>query len=230
MDWRARTEIVVGRAALERLARARVMVWGVGGVGSPAAEMLCRLGVGRMTLIDGDVVAESNLNRQLQALRSTIGQSKAELLAERFREINPEGDFVAVHRFVEPEGVGELLAEECPDCVVDAIDSLPTKCRLIEECVARGLPLISSMGAGFRTDPGRVKVATLNRTEVCPLAKKLRRMLRERGIDGSAVRVVYSDEMPQRPAGQTEIGSVGFVTGTFGMYAAREVYRQLVEK
>lgn len=257
--WQVRTVAVYGAETVRAFGEAKVMVVGLGGVGSYAAEMLCRIGIGRMVLVDGDCVEESNINRQLEALHSTVGQAKARLMARRLEDINPQGVFKGVVKFLGPEDVAATVAEEMPDFVVDAIDSMTTKCRLIEACLDGNVPVVSSMGAGGRRDVGRVRLADLWETRVCPLAKKVRRMLRGDGYGGAHFAVVYSDEEP-RMGGcgegerQTEdripkgigleredegekglrkrrlIGSVGFVTATFGNFLAGYVAEELSKR
>ena len=170
-----RTHILLGDAGLAKLAQKHVFVAGLGGVGSYCAEALARAGVGRLTLLDHDVVATSNINRQLPALLSTVGQSKAELMRARIMDINPECRLEILRTFLNSENVNELVPE-C-DYVVDAIDSLACKVALVGESVKRGLRVASSMGAGNRLDPGRIKIDDISKTEMCPLAKQMRKRL-----------------------------------------------------
>ncbi len=202
-----------GPPALERLHRARVLVIGVGGVGSAAAESLARSGVGTLTLVDPDLVAPSNLNRQIQATADTLGQNKAEALAVRLRRIALDAQIEAVPAKFERSSALPLLARG-HDFVVDAIDNLTDKCELIRLCRERKVPLVVSLGAGGRTDPCRVALADLARTRHCPMGAMVRKLLRQRhGLPRSGpfgVPAVYSEELPRPPHGETE--SMSLVT------------------
>jgi len=199
-----RTRILVGDAGIARLQSARVLVAGLGGVGSFAAEALARAGVGDLTLADHDRVAGSNLNRQLVALESTLGLPKAEVMAGRIRDINPNCRLTLIQRFLEPDDMAPLLGLGF-DQVVDAIDSLSSKVELIATAVAQGVPILSSMGAGGRLDPTRLRVGDLTDTRVCPLARVVRSRLRRRGI-GRGVTVVWSDEPARAPLPPEDLG------------------------
>ena len=176
-----RTAILIGAGGVERLRRAHVLVAGLGGVGSYTAEALARAGIGALTLADHDRVAPSNLNRQLVALRSTIGRRKTEVMAGRVREINPDCRLTLIDDFLSEDQMAHYLAPGF-DQIVDAIDSLGSKVALIETAVRLGVPLVSSMGAGGRLDPTRVRAGDLMETRVCPLAREVRSRLRRRGI------------------------------------------------
>ncbi len=189
-----RTELLVGRAGWERLQHARVMVVGVGGVGSYAAEALVRAGVGHLTLVDFDKVCLTNLNRQLHATRRTVGASKVGLMLERCRSINPKADVVAEQRFFEATNADELLAPGF-DFVVDAIDNVTAKVALLVACHDRGQRVVSAMGAGGRLDPTRIRVTDISRTEKDPLAKVGRLELRARGVQ-SGIECAWTDEEP----------------------------------
>ncbi|MBQ5751472.1 MAG: tRNA threonylcarbamoyladenosine dehydratase, partial [Bacteroidaceae bacterium] len=210
-----------------------VLVVGLGGVGSWAAEMLCRAGVGAFTLVDADVVDVTNVNRQMPALSSTVGQPKCNVVAERLRAINPEVQLVVKQQFIAPDNIGLLLNEQQFDFVVDAIDTLEPKCALIRTCWERGLKIISSMGAGAKCDLAAIRCSELWKTEHCTLAKNVRRMLRDaRGK--YKLPVVYSAEEPRRNAirpnpagGKPVIGSLGYFTATFGCYIAEYVIKQI---
>lgn len=202
-DWLARTGLLLGGAGVERLKRARVAVFGVGGVGGYAVEALARSGVGALDLIDNDVVAPSNINRQIIATVNNIGKAKVAAAAARVREINPACT-VRQHRvFYLPETAAEFDFREY-DYVVDAIDTVSGKLMLAEQAAKAGTPIISSMGAGNKLDPTAFRVADIYETKVCPLAKVMRRELRKRGI--GSLKVVYSEEVPVRPkdAGNSE--------------------------
>ncbi|MET0339773.1 MAG: tRNA threonylcarbamoyladenosine dehydratase [Polyangiales bacterium] len=191
---------------LARLTGARVVIFGVGGVGSFAAESLARSGVGELVLVDFDEVCITNVNRQLHAMKGTVGRQKADVMAERLRLVNPAAEITAVPRFYSAETSEELLRQPA-DFVVDAIDNVTAKVHLIATCVARGIPLVSSMGAAARLDPTRVRTADLSDTHSDPLARNVRKMLRQRhDLDASegkpvGVTAVFSDEQPIDPSG-----------------------------
>jgi len=217
-----RTELLLGPAALARLAAARVAVFGLGGVGGHAAEALARSGVGALDLIDGDTVGESNLNRQIVALRSTLGSHKARAMAARVGDINPACEVTARVIFFDADTASQFDFTRY-DYVLDAIDTVTSKLLLIELCHAAGTKIISCMGAGNKLDPARFEIADIYGTSVCPLAKAVRGELRRRGIP--ALKVVYSREPPlinARPP-----GSLAFVPAVAGLLMAGEVVREL---
>jgi len=237
-----RLEMMIGADGLARLQAGRVTVVGLGAVGSYATEALARAGVGHLRLIDHDLVHESNINRQLYALMSTLGRPKVEVAAERVRDINPDCEVEPRRLFVHVETLAEVLAGE-PDLVLDAIDSYAPKLALLGAAIECGTPLISSMGAALRTNPSRIKVGLLTETEVCPLARRLRKGLRQRGLE-PRVWCVYSDEpvdqakvFPPEGAGEGELmrgrqrralGSLPTLTGIFGLTVANEAIKQLL--
>lgn len=235
MRWYARTEQLLGREACERLAASTVAVFGLGGVGSFAVEALARAGVGGLRLVDYGTVDDSNINRQLLALHSTVGSRKTDLAAARVLDINPECRVDARPGFVNAETVEGFL-DPAPDLVIDAIDSLNSKVTLLEAAWRRGLPLVSSMGAGGRVDMAQVRVGDLSETTICPLARVVRLRLRRRGV-ASGIPCVYSVE----PARNTEpfeaqdrgehfgtgrvrtpIGTVSYMPAVFGLRVAQE--------
>lgn len=225
-----RTAWLLGRDGITRLQGTCVAVVGVGGVGSFAAEALCRAGVGRMLLIDPDDVAPSNLNRQMQATMLTIGQNKAEAMRERLLSIRPGLEARVKRVFVDSGNARECI--EGADYVVDAIDSVNSKVALAVAAKSSGIPIISSMGAGNKLDPTRFRVADIYETSVCPLAKAMRRLLKAQGI--TSLRVVYSTETPLTPdygelEGETRHppGSVSFVPSVCGLILAGEVVKAL---
>ena len=232
-NWLQRGELLLGEEKQKTLHNAHLLVVGLGGVGSWAAEMLCRAGVGAFTLVDADVVDVTNINRQMPALSSTVGQPKCNVVAERLRAINPEVQLVVKQQFIVPDNIGQLLNEQQFDFVVDAIDTLEPKCALIRTCWERGLKIISSMGAGAKCDLAAIRCSELWKTEHCTLAKNVRRMLRDaRGK--YKLPVVYSAEEPRRNAirpnpagGKPVIGSLGYFTATFGCYIAEYVIKQI---
>ena len=227
-----RTELFLGSERLARLASSRVLVVGLGGVGSWAAEMLCRSGVGHLTLVDADLVDVTNINRQMPALVSTVGRPKCDVVAARLREINPQADIVAVNMFVDADNIPSLL-DGGYDYVVDAIDSLPQKAALIVECWQRGLNIVSSLGAGAKGDLSLIRIGDLWRSEHCVLGKNLRRLLRDyRGK--YRLPVVYSMEdarkdalAPSPAGGKPIIGTVSYYTTTFGCYLAAYVIENI---
>ena len=223
-EQESRTELLIGREAIQRLRKSHVMLVGLGGVGSYAAEALARAGVGRLTLIDGDVVAESNLNRQLLALHSTLGRAKAEVMAERIADIDPRIQVRAMPLFYAEETEKQVDFSDV-DYVADAIDSVPSKLLLIRRARQAGVPVISCMGAGNKLDPTRFEVADLEKTAVCPLAKLVRTALRKEGITG--VKAVFSREEPcvpqTRVSGSRTIGSISFVPSAAGLIMAGEI-------
>ena len=181
-NWLERTELLLGSEKLELLRNAHVLVVGLGGVGAYAAEMIARAGVGRMTVADADTVNATNINRQLVALHSTVGRPKAEVLAERLRDINPGIGLTVVDKYIKDEETYILLDAARYDYVVDAIDTLSPKLALIAASLERGLPLVSSMGAGAKTDPTKLEIADISKTHHCPLAHMLRKRLHKIGI------------------------------------------------
>lgn len=225
-----REEMLLGQEALAKLRRARVAVFGIGGVGSFVAEALARGGIGHLTLVDGDVVSVSNINRQLIALHSTVGRPKVEVMAERIRDICPETE-VNIFQTVYGAENRNLIDFSAFDYIVDAIDMVTSKLILIEEAKKAGTPVICSMGTGNKLDPTRFEVADIAKTSVCPLAKVMRKELKQRGISG--VKVVYSREEARKPEvvreeGRRAVpGSISFVPSSAGLILAGEVIREI---
>ncbi|RUQ29417.1 MAG: tRNA threonylcarbamoyladenosine dehydratase [Candidatus Competibacteraceae bacterium] len=220
----ARTEILIGVEGLARLRAARVLVAGLGGVGGHAAEALGRAGVGRLTLLDHDVVSPSNLNRQLVALHSTLGRPKVEVMAERLRDIDPAIELTLISEFLQPAAADRLIAATRYDYVADCIDSIVCKAALVAACHRQGVPVISALGAGNCLDVSRVRVAQLNQTQVCPLARELRRRLRELNAPLNYP-VIYSDEprrppLPHQPVSGDQPGRSRAVNGTIAYLPA----------
>ena len=226
----SRTELLLGEEALEKLRSARVALFGIGGVGSFAAEALARGGVGHITLVDGDTVSITNINRQLIALHSTVGKEKTAVMAERIADISPETE-VETYPVVYGAENRDLLDFSTYDYVIDAIDTVTSKLILIEEAKKAGVPVISCMGTGNKFHPERFEVTDISKTSVCPLAKVMRKELKVRGIKN--VKVVYSKEEPQKPAASTETGkrqipgSLSFVPPVAGLLLAGEVIRHI---
>lgn len=225
---------MLGAAGLEKLATAKVAVFGLGGVGSFAAEALARSGIGHLVLVDHDRVSITNLNRQLPATFSTLGEFKVEVMKRRIADINPKAVVETFPVFYTPEKGGELLAPGY-DYIVDAVDTVSAKVDLIRRARELGIPIVSSMGAGNRLDPEKFQVADISATHTCPLAKVVRRELRRLGIT-RGVKVVFSTEPPLKPAGRGEEGegrrqvpgSVAFVPPVAGMLLAGAVVRELL--
>lgn len=232
-DQFERTRLLIGEDGLQVLRQASVIVFGVGGVGSFAVEALARAGIGKLTLVDHDVVTWSNLNRQLPALHSTVGQPKVAVLRQRIADINPQCEVVTWQEFYEA-GNRELFFQAKYDYVVDAIDKVKSKVDLIEQCVIRKLPIVSSMGAGNRLDPVGFRVADIADTFNCPLAKVVRKELRNRGI-GEGVKVVFSPKpcakvMRENSMTERVPGSISFVPPVVGMILASVVVNDLLAK
>ena len=222
LDQFSRTSLLLGPGAMDRLLRARIAVFGVGGVGSFAAEALARAGIGTIDLIDNDVVTLTNLNRQLCALRSTLGQPKVDVMRARILDINPRCDVTAHACFFDAATADQFNFAQY-DYVLDAIDTVISKLLLIELCHAAGTPIISCMGAGNKLDPARLEIADIYATSVCPLAKAVRQALRQRGIP--SLKVVYSKEPPV--ANHRPPGSVSFVPSVAGLMMAGEVIKEI---
>lgn len=222
----SRVAMVIGQEKLPVLARARVAVVGLGGVGSYVAEALCRSGVGHLLLIDADVVAASNINRQLPALTSTVGKLKTEIVRQRLLDINPECEIEVVSRFYGPGAFDEFFTGDFT-FVADAIDSTASKVDILIECVRRSLPVISSMGTGNKLDPTQLRIEDISKTSVCPLARSVRKHLRGAGIE-KGVAVVYSQEPVRRAEPGDVPGSMVFVPASAGLLMASYIMRQII--
>lgn len=234
-DWKQRTRLLLGEEKSERLRQAHVLVVGVGGVGAYAAEMLCRAGVGHLTLVDADTVQPTNINRQLPALHSTLGQPKVEVLAARFRDINPEVELTILPVFLKDENIPQLLDAARYDFVVDAIDTLAPKCYLIAEALRRRIKIVSSMGAGAKSDITQVRFADVWDTYHCGLSKAVRKRLQKMGIRHK-LPVVFSTEQADPKAvlltddernKKSTCGTVSYMPAVFGCYLAEYVIRRL---
>jgi tRNA threonylcarbamoyladenosine dehydratase len=241
MRWFARTEQLLGPEAYAKLGAARVGIFGLGGVGSFACEALARAGVGHLRLVDHDVVNPSNINRQLFALHSTIGQPKVEVAASRAQDINPRIIIDAHRAFINGDSVAELL-EPPLDLVLDAIDSVNAKTALLEEAFRRGIPVLSSMGAGGRMEGGEIRAGDLSESFNCPLARMIRKRLSRRGIR-EGIRCIYTPEpcrndLLPKPEDvdahvgpgrkRTPLGTISYMPALFGLRAAEEVIRMLL--
>lgn len=234
--WCERTELLLGEEKNERLRHSHVLVVGLGGVGAYAAEMIARAGVERMTIVDADVVSPSNINRQLVALHSTIGQPKAEILAARLRDINPEIQLTVIQEYLKDEATDLLLDREPKyDFVVDAIDTLAPKVNLIKGCLDRNIPLVSSMGAGAKTDPTLVEIKDIGKSHHCPLAHMLRKRLHKAGIR-SGFPVVFSPEavregsmiLCEEQNKKSNVGTISYMPAVFGCTCASVAIRTLL--
>jgi len=234
-EWLERTELLLGKEKLNVLRESNVLVVGLGGVGAYAAEMITRAGVGRMTIVDADTVNETNINRQLVALHSTIGKPKAEILSARLRDINPNIELTVIREYVKDEKTEELLDSSAFDYVVDAIDTLSPKVNLIKGALDRKIPLVSSMGAGAKTDPTLVEIKDISKSHHCPLAHMLRKRLHKLGIR-KGFHSVFSPE-PVREGSmilceeqnkKSNVGTISYMPAVFGCACASVVIRGLL--
>lgn len=234
MDRFLRNRMLFGNEGQEALFQRKVTVFGVGGVGGYVCEMLARSGVGTLQIVDHDTVSESNINRQIIALSSTVGKDKVEVMAERIREINPDCKVIAQKTFFLPENAEDFDLSSS-DFVVDAIDTVSGKIAIIEKCVKGGIPVISSMGTGNKMHPELLEIADISKTSVCPLARVMRRELKKRGI--SHLPVLFSKEEPIRPTffdddtpkGKAAPASSPFVPSSAGILIASYVVRELLK-
>lgn len=236
-EWISRTSLLIGPDNVELLAGKHVLQVGLGGVGAYSAEMLCRAGIGEMTIVDADTVSVSNLNRQLPALHSTVGKSKVEIMAARLLDINPNLKLHCVEQFIRDEKTTELLDAAKYDYIVDAIDSLSPKVFLIYGALQRGLRIVSAMGAGGKKDPCRVQVADISKSTHCHLAKTVRKRLYRLGVRGGFP-VVYSTETVPEEAivldkdeeinKMSTVGTLSYMPAVFGCIAASVVIRDLL--
>ncbi len=237
-EWLQRTELLVKEEGIERLKSANILIVGLGGVGSFAAEFLVRSGIGNLTIVDGDTVDITNINRQLPALNSTIGKNKTDVVAERILDINPEINLKKINEFLEPERMEELLTQEKFDYVLDCIDSLSPKLALIITCKRKKIKLVSAMGAGGKTDPSKVMVRDISKTNNCFLAKQIRKKLKKEQIH-KGFRCVFSTEIQDENSlkmtdgsnyKKSFYGTISYMPAIFGLYAAAEVIRFLLKK
>ena len=227
-----REAALLGNDAIERLQASCVAIFGLGGVGSYAAEAIARSGVGKILLVDNDVVSKSNINRQLCALQSTVGRKKVDVVAERLLDINPDLIIERRYDFVLPENISSFDFSSL-DYIIDAIDTVSGKIEIALRCASLGIPMISSMGTGNKLCPEALKVSDLSKTSGCPLARVMRRELKARGI--THLKVVYSEELPIKPKREindgkrTVPGSVSFVPSVAGLIAAGEAVKHLTK-
>lgn len=237
LSWLSRTEALIGREALEKLANAHVMVLGLGGVGSFAAEFICRGGVGEMTIIDGDTVDPSNRNRQLPALATNHGVSKASIMKQRLLDINPELKLHVFEEFVVPERISSFI-EAKPDYIIEAIDSITPKLFLIRQAYAAKVPFVSSMGAGGKLDPTKIQIADISESYNCKLAQHIRKKLRKHDIR-SGVKVAFSTELPDKSSllytdggnfKKSAYGTMSYLPAAFGGAIASVAIRDLIDR
>lgn len=234
-SWLSRTQLLIGEKALHQLAKSHVMVVGLGGVGSFAAEFIARSGIGKMTIIDGDVVDPTNRNRQLPALATNHGQSKANIMAERLKAINPEVELQVIGEFIQPDMVWEKVATR-PDYIIDAIDSITPKINFIKNAYEMKIPIVSSMGAGAKLDPTQLKVVDISKTWNCPFAQQVRKELKKYGIY-QGVKTVFSPERiikeslmltDGRNYKKSAYGTISYLPAVFGAVVASVVIRDLM--
>jgi tRNA threonylcarbamoyladenosine dehydratase len=235
-EWTERAELLFKKEGLEKLQNSNILVVGLGGVGSFAAEFLVRAGVGKMTIVDGDVVDITNINRQLPALHSTVGLPKITIVGDRLMDINPKLELTRIQEFLSPERAFEIISKDF-DYVLDCIDSVTPKLNLIIGAKQKRVKIISSMGAGGKMEASKVKVANINKTQNCFLAKTIRRRLKEFKID--KLKVVFSSEIQDNSSlkmtdgtnyKRSFYGTNSYMPGLFGLYAAETVIRYLLKK
>lgn len=235
--WQERTALLVGEKGLERFRAATVAVVGLGGVGAYAAEMLARAGVGHIVAVDNDTVGESNRNRQILALTSTVGHRKTDVLEERLKDINPEIEVKKISEYLEPDNVGSLLGGIRPDFLVDAIDTLAPKLALINYCVTNGIPLVSSMGSGAKYDLTKVRITDISKSYNCPLAYMVRKRLRREYGISRGFKAVFSEELPDGKAfvreegrnKKSNVGTISYLPAVFGCACAQAAILHLLE-
>ena len=229
----SRLELLIGKDDIAKLRDARVLLLGVGGVGSWVAEMLARTAVGHLTLVDCDTVKPSNINRQIHALHSTIGRLKTDVMAERIHDINPEADVTPLNLHLTPENLPELLDNNW-SCVIDAIDERKPKFAAILHCIRHGIPILSSMGSANKLNPSTVEIADISKTYGCPLAKLMRKALHKEGIT-KGLKVCFSPELPsvlqnggyhadeaENPGERKPLGTISYLPALFGLRLAAE--------
>jgi tRNA threonylcarbamoyladenosine dehydratase len=235
-SWLGRTELLIGKDALTKLAQSHVMVVGLGGVGSYAAEFIARAGVGKMTIIDGDVVDPTNRNRQLPALATNHGQSKAMIMSDRLKAINPELEIIMVRSFINPEMV-DMLLQTKPDYTIDAIDSITPKLTFISMAYQHKLRMVSSMGAGAKLDPTKLQVVDISKTYNCPFAQQVRKTLKRKHNIRKGLKVVFSPEEPIKESlmltdgtnyKKSAYGTISYLPAVFGAVCASVVIRDLI--
>lgn len=237
-EWLERTELLIKSEGIEKLQKANILLIGLGGVGSFAAEFLVRAGIGKMTIVDGDTVDITNINRQLPALTSTVGKPKVEVVAKRILDINPNLHLAQINEFLIPERMQEILTTEKFDYVLDCIDSVSPKLALIRACKRNKIKLVSAMGARGKSDPSKVMVRDISKTNNCFLAKQIRKQLRKENIH-KGFRCVFSTEIQDECSlkltdgsnfKKSFYGTISYMPAIFGLYAAAEVIQFLLKK
>lgn len=237
-NWLERTELLITKNGINSLEKANVLVVGLGGVGSFTAEFLVRAGVGNITIVDGDTVDLTNINRQLPALHSTLGKEKADVMEERLKDINPELKIAKINRFLNPPEMVELLDDNFFDYIVDCIDSLSPKVELLKIAKRKKLKIVSCMGAGGKLDPSKIIVRDINKTNHCFLAKQVRKRLKKEKIN-KGIRCVFSTEIQDEDSllltdgknyKRSFYGTISYIPALFGLFAAAEVINYLIKK
>jgi len=237
-NWLERTELIIKENGIEKLQNANLLIVGLGGVGSFAAEFLARSGVGKMTIVDGDTVDITNINRQLPALHSTIGKSKVEVVADRLLDINPKLELVKINEFLSPEKMEEVIDSQEFNYILDCIDSVTPKVTLLLMAKRRKIKVVSCMGAGGKINPAKVMVRDISKTYNCFLAKQVRKRLKKEKVD-KGIRCVFSNEIQKEESlemtdganyKRSYYGTISYIPAIFGLYAAAEVINFLIEK
>ena len=237
-NWLERTELLIKENGIEKLQNANLLIVGLGGVGSFAVEFLARSGVGKMTIVDGDTVDITNINRQLPALHSTIGKSKVEVVADRLLDINPKLELVKINEFLSPEKMEEVIDSQEFNYILDCIDSVTPKVTLLLMAKRRKIKIVSCMGAGGKINPAKVMVRDISKTYNCFLAKQVRKRLKKEKID-KGIRCVFSNEIQKEESlemtdganyKRSYYGTISYIPAIFGLYAAAEVINFLIEK
>ena len=234
-NWNTRTELLLGAERMEYLSHCHVLVVGLGGVGAYAAEQICRAGIGHMTIVDADTVNESNINRQLPALHSTVGMQKAEVVGRRLLDINPRLKLTILNEFLRDERTDEVLSSQKYDFIVDAIDSLSPKVYLLAYAYKHDIPIVSSMGAGAKLDPSQVKIADISKSYNCTLARAVRKRLHHLGVNKGIPVVFFTEfadpdaivEVENEQCKRTTTGTVAYMPAIFGCYLASYVIRNI---
>ena len=239
-SWNIRTELLLGKEKIEKLKQSSVLIAGVGGVGAFAAEYLCRAGVGKITLVDSDIVDITNLNRQLPALRSNLGKVKVEILAERLMDINPGANIKAIQAYLKDEMTLQILSFDHFDCVIDAIDTLSPKVHLILNCLKLKIKIVSSMGSGGKLDPSQVAIADISKTFNCGLARAVRKKLKKHKVysgfsvvfspeDTNGEIIAFDDDDESATNKKSLVGTISYMPSVFACHCAAEVIRILTQ-
>ena len=235
-NWLDRAELLIKEDGIKKLKNSNVLIVGMGGVGSFAAEFIVRAGVGKLTIVDGDDIDNTNINRQLPAMKSTVGKLKVDVMAERLKDINPELELTILNEFLSPERIIEVVSDEY-DYVMDCIDSISPKINLLMAAKRKRVKVISAMGAGGKTDPSKIIVTDIAKTYHDPLSRRIRKVLRSKGIN-KGIRVVFSTESPNKDSVELTdgkdykksfYGTISYMPALFGLNAAAEVLRYLLD-